>query len=44
MTVADMIAALVSAAPFAADDELRIVDVGSGDGALAEALLARFSQ
>jgi cyclopropane fatty-acyl-phospholipid synthase-like methyltransferase len=44
MTVADMIAALLSAVPFAGDDELRIVDVGSGDGALAEALLARFAR
>jgi tRNA (cmo5U34)-methyltransferase len=43
MTVPDMVAALISAAPFAADDELRIVDVGSGDGAVAEALLLRFS-
>jgi cyclopropane fatty-acyl-phospholipid synthase-like methyltransferase len=44
MTVADMIAALISAAPFAADDGLSIVDVGSGDGAVAEALLARFAR
>jgi cyclopropane fatty-acyl-phospholipid synthase-like methyltransferase len=44
MTVADMIAALISAVPFAADDELKIVDVGSGDGAVAEAMLARFTR
>jgi SAM-dependent methyltransferase len=44
MTMSDMMAALISAAPFAADDALRIVDVASGDGAVAEALLARFSR
>ena len=40
---ASMIAALVSAAPFAADRSIRILELGSGDGVVAEALLARFS-
>ncbi len=31
MAVDDMIAALVSAAPFVPDDELRMIDLGSGD-------------
>jgi len=38
----DMIAALVSAAPFGADDELKILELGSGEGLLAETLLTRF--
>ena len=38
----DMIAALVSAAPFGAGDELNILDLGSGEGLLAEALLTHF--
>jgi tRNA (cmo5U34)-methyltransferase len=42
--VDDMIAALISAAPFAADDELSIIDVGSGDGLVADAVLARFER
>ena len=40
----DMIATLVSAAPFAADQPIRILELGSGDGLLAAALLARFSR
>jgi len=44
MTVDDMIAALLSAAPFAADDALKIVDLGSGDGLTAEALLEAFAR
>ena len=39
---ADMIASLVAAAPFAADERLTIVELGCGDGLLAEALLTRF--
>jgi tRNA (cmo5U34)-methyltransferase len=38
----DMIAALVDAAPFDGDASLRILDLGAGDGVLAEALLVRF--
>ena len=38
----DMIAALVSAAPFGAGDDLKILELGSGEGLLAAALLARF--
>lgn len=38
----DMIAALVRAAPFSADQPVRILDLGAGDGLLAEALLAEF--
>ena len=38
----DLIAALVSAAPFSADDDLKILELGSGEGLLAEALLTRF--
>jgi len=38
----DMIAALVSASPFVADEALKILELGSGDGVLAEAFLARF--
>jgi len=38
----DMIAAVVSAAPFGADDELKIIELGAGEGLLAEALLMRF--
>ncbi len=40
----DMIAALVSAAPFAVDQPIRILELGSGEGLLAEALLARFDR
>src|SRR5712691_10057305 len=40
----DMIAALVSAAPFGADDAPKILELGAGDGLLAEALLTRFRQ
>ena len=38
----EMIAALVGAVPFAVDQPIRMVDLGAGDGLLAEALLARF--
>jgi len=38
----EMIGALAAAAPFASDAAIRILDLGSGDGYLAEALLARF--
>ena len=38
----EMIAALVSAAPFGTGDELKILDLGSGEGLLAEALLTHF--
>jgi tRNA (cmo5U34)-methyltransferase len=37
-----MIDTLVAAAPFAPDEALMIVDLGSGEGLLAEALLTRF--
>ena len=40
----DMLGALVSAAPFAAGQAIRILELGSGDGRLAEALLARFGR
>jgi len=40
----DMIGTLVSAAPFAAGQAIRILELGSGDGLLAEALLARFGR
>jgi tRNA (cmo5U34)-methyltransferase len=40
----EMIAALVSAAPFAVDQPIRILELGSGDGLLAELLLARFDR
>jgi tRNA (cmo5U34)-methyltransferase len=38
----DMIAALVSAVPFDSDRPIRILELGSGEGLLAEALLARY--
>jgi tRNA (cmo5U34)-methyltransferase len=38
----EMIATLVSAAPFTAEDAIRIVDIGAGDGRLADVLLACF--
>jgi tRNA (cmo5U34)-methyltransferase len=38
----EMIASLVAAAPFAEGDSVKIVELGSGDGSLAEALLERF--
>lgn len=38
----DMTLALVGAAPFAPDQAIRILDLGAGDGVLAEALLTRF--
>jgi phospholipid N-methyltransferase len=37
----EMGAVLLEAAPFAADDRLKILELGSGDGLMAEALLAR---
>ena len=40
----EMIDALVAAAPFAGDGAIRIVELGSGDGHLAEALLTRFTR
>jgi tRNA (cmo5U34)-methyltransferase len=40
----DMVDSLIAAAPFAQSESLTIVDLGSGDGSLAEALLARFPQ
>jgi tRNA (cmo5U34)-methyltransferase len=38
----DMVDALLAAAPFPADEPLKILELGSGEGLLAEALLARF--
>jgi cyclopropane fatty-acyl-phospholipid synthase-like methyltransferase len=38
----DMVAALLSAAPFVPDEPLKILELGSGDGTLAEALLQHF--
>jgi len=38
----DMMATLVAAVPFAASEPLRILELGSGDGQLAEALLTVF--
>jgi trans-aconitate methyltransferase len=38
----EMLATLVSAAPFTADDAIRIVDIGAGDGRLADVLLECF--
>ncbi len=38
----EMVASLLAAAPFAEGDSLKIIELGSGDGSLAEALLARF--
>ena len=38
----EMMATLVAAIPFGGDDALRIVELGSGEGKLAEALLDRF--
>lgn len=40
----EMMATLVAAAPFAAEDAIRIVDLGAGDGRLADALLECFPQ
>jgi tRNA (cmo5U34)-methyltransferase len=40
----DMIAALVAAAPLDADRSLKILELGSGDGTLAAALLTRFKK
>lgn len=38
----EMVELLMAAAPFAEGDSLKIVELGSGDGSLAEALLGRF--
>jgi tRNA (cmo5U34)-methyltransferase len=38
----EMIDALISATPFAAEEPLKILELGSGEGLLAEALLTRF--
>ena len=38
----EMTDALAAAAPFAPDDAPKIVDLGTGEGLLAEALLTRF--
>lgn len=40
----ELIATLVAAAPFAADEPIKILELGSGDGRLAEALLTVFSR
>jgi SAM-dependent methyltransferase len=40
----EMIAAVVSAAPFAVDQPISILELGSGDGLLAAGLLARFDR
>jgi len=40
----DMIAALVATAPFDADRPITILELGSGDGRLAAALLTRFTR
>src|SRR3954471_1575545 len=38
----EMVAALIAAVPFAAAEPLKILELGSGDGQLAEALLTVF--
>lgn len=38
----EMVEALLVAAPFSTDESLKILELGSGEGLLAEALLARF--
>ena len=38
----ELIATLVAAAPFAAGEPVKILELGSGDGRLAEALLTVF--
>jgi len=38
----DMVDALLAAAPFAHDEPLKILELGSGEGLLADALLTRF--
>ena len=38
----EMMATLVAAVPFAAGEPLKILELGSGDGRLAEALLTVF--
>jgi tRNA (cmo5U34)-methyltransferase len=38
----EMVAALLGAAPFSTDEPLKILELGSGEGLLAEALLTRF--
>src|SRR5215213_5781246 len=39
----EMMAALVAAVPFAADEPIKILDLGAGDGLLSAALLEHFS-
>jgi tRNA (cmo5U34)-methyltransferase len=41
---AEMLDSLVTVVPFAAADELRIVELGAGEGLLTDALLSRFSR
>ena len=38
----EMVATLVAAVPFAADDPVKMLELGSGDGRLADALLTKF--
>lgn len=38
----EMVDALLAAAPFGVDDSVKILELGSGDGLIAEALLTRF--
>jgi tRNA (cmo5U34)-methyltransferase len=40
----EMIAALIAAAPFGVDNAIKILDLGAGDGVLAEALLMHFDE
>jgi tRNA (cmo5U34)-methyltransferase len=40
----EMIAALIAAAPFGVDHAIKILDLGAGDGVLAEALLMHFDE
>ena len=40
----DMMASLLAAVPFGADEPVKILELGSGDGLLAEALLNQFPQ
>ena len=40
----EMMAALLAAVPFGASESLKILELGSGEGLLADALLTRFSQ
>jgi tRNA (cmo5U34)-methyltransferase len=40
----DMMASLIAAAPFSPDEPLKIIELGAGEGLLAEALLEQFPQ